>query len=283
MKSEMVKASTISNSMKTKISSSLACFTIWGHALAFLTPSHTSLPSFLPKGTSTPSQYASNHPRFATTDNKGGVSVIETTNDEGHCDGSQESDSNRCMAFGMLISSFTDGVLASNDAQEFLKYSLVSTLTKHAICQVEEKLADSVKASPCAGPNIDILNQFEEGHAILEAKDVPNSEKTEHMLTYLSSLSSSPSLHQLRVLYIPTAMYALRKDSTNTPGKQRQRARADGKKKRTQVINSLKELFLSENDTDGMDILTVTLDLGDGSLKQPEGSTNPSLFPKVRE
>ena len=127
------------------------------------------------------------------------------------------------------------------------------------------------------------MNQFEEGHAILEAKDVPNSEKTEHMLTYLSSLSSSPSLHQLRVLYIPTAMYALRKDSTNTPGKQRQRARADGKKKRTQVINSLKELFLSENDTDGMDILTVTLDLGDGSLKQPEGSTNPSLFPKVRE
>lgn len=46
------------------------------------------------------------------------------------------------MALGMLISSFTDGVLASKDAQEFLKYSLVSTLTQQALRHVREQFAD---------------------------------------------------------------------------------------------------------------------------------------------
>jgi hypothetical protein len=79
----------------------------------------------------------------------------------------------------------------------------------------------------------------------------------------------------LRVLYIPTAMYALNPQSTNTPGKQRQRARADGKQRRDQLLNLLKDLFPQQ-----VNLLAVTLDLDDGSLKQPSGSENKSLFPE---
>ena len=47
----------------------------------------------------------------------------------------------------------------------------------------------------------------------------------------------------LRVLYIPTAMYALNPQSTSTPGRQRQHARADGKEQRDQLIKLLKDIF----------------------------------------
>ena len=80
---------------------------------------------------------------------------------------------------------------------------------------------------------------------------------------------------QLRFLYIPTAMYALRTDSVNSPGKQRQRARVNGMKRRTAVLQLVRELL----DDDDVLILAVTLDLDDGSIKQPEGSTDMSLFP----
>ena len=46
----------------------------------------------------------------------------------------------------------------------------------------------------------------------------------------------------LRILYIPTAMYALQPKSTNTPGKQRQRARADGKQRRDHIIEYIQNL-----------------------------------------
>jgi hypothetical protein len=80
---------------------------------------------------------------------------------------------------------------------------------------------------------------------------------------------------QLRFLYIPTAMYAPRTDSDNSLGQQRQRARADGKKRRTGVLQLVKELL----GNDDVLILAVTLDLDDGSIKQPEGSSDISLFP----
>ena len=51
-------------------------------------------------------------------------------------------------------------------------------------------------------------------------------------------------------------MYALRPDSDNTPGKQRQRARADGKKRRTAIINQLQELF-EDGEFWNVDILFV--------------------------
>jgi len=106
----------------------------------------------------------------------------------------------------------------------------------------------------------------------------------------------------VRILYIPTASYALNPQSSNTPGKQRQRARADGKKRRTQLLNLLEDLLSSKDDenennsgTDGLspdengsdprrrrrriNLLSTTLDLDDGSLKQPVGSANAALFP----
>jgi peptidase E len=84
----------------------------------------------------------------------------------------------------------------------------------------------------------------------------------------------------LRLLYIPTAMYALRKDSLNTPGKQRQRARADAKSRRDTIVQYLQNLFVHDphNATTNsppitIDVSALTLDLEDGSLKHPFGST----------
>jgi len=87
---------------------------------------------------------------------------------------------------------------------------------------------------------------------------------------------------ELKVLYIPTAMYAIRADSENTPGKQRQRARADGKKKRDQVVQYIQEMFSASPVGENLNILAVTLDLDDGSIKQPTstGSADSKSFPK---
>jgi hypothetical protein len=84
----------------------------------------------------------------------------------------------------------------------------------------------------------------------------------------------------LRFLYIPTAMYALRPESSNTPGKQRQRARADGKKRRNEIVQTLDSLF----DQSSIGVSVVTLDLDDGSIKQPEGFREDaeSTIPEVR-
>ena len=108
---------------------------------------------------------------------------------------------------------------------------------------------------------------------------------------YNSGNTPPAHLLNLRILYIPTAMYALRPDSTSTPGKQRGRNRADGKKRRTEIIRLLAGLFeqarlvnSSEDDADAekgrctlrgqeeplLAIRTVTLDFDDGSIKQPE-------------
>jgi hypothetical protein len=82
---------------------------------------------------------------------------------------------------------------------------------------------------------------------------------------------------EIRLLYIPTAMYAIRKDSTNSPGTQRQRARADGKKRRNEIVN-----LISNQLPDKVLIRVVTLDLDDTSIKQPEGQNDDATaFPKV--
>jgi hypothetical protein len=87
----------------------------------------------------------------------------------------------------------------------------------------------------------------------------------------------------LRLVYVPTAMYALRKDSASTPGKQRQRARADAKKRRDEICRLVSDLF-SANESNGdvsrcgenaggdlhpwkVSVAAVTLDWDDGSLK----------------
>ncbi|KAL3915193.1 MAG: hypothetical protein SGARI_008237, partial [Bacillariaceae sp.] len=81
---------------------------------------------------------------------------------------------------------------------------------------------------------------------------------------------------ELRVVYIPTALYALRKDSNRTPGKQRQRARADGKKRRNAIVGMLAGL-LGEH----VGVAAVTLDFDDGSVKQPESTVvDDAAFPQ---
>jgi hypothetical protein len=65
-------------------------------------------------------------------------------------------------------------------------------------------------------------------------------------------------------------------------GKRRQRARADGKKRRDLVTNLIDTLF-NENDTGETPLNTcaITLDLDDGSLKQPVGFLEHESIPKV--
>jgi hypothetical protein len=120
--------------------------------------------------------------------------------------------------------------------------------------------------------------------------DTPTRSRTWRQNLKLLLQKHNPSNNlELRVLYIPTALYALRKDSTNTPGKQRQRARADGKQRRNELVQLLTNLL-----GDTVSISAVTLDWDDGSVKQPEctaggdgGATKQSnrdtaQFPSVR-
>jgi len=91
-----------------------------------------------------------------------------------------------------------------------------------------------------------------------------------------SSSSPLPLAAELRVVYIPTALYALRPESSSTPGKQRQRARADGKQRRDALVQLLHE----ELPVPMLQVAAVTLDLDDGSVKQPVRSSNNSMSQK---
>ena len=71
----------------------------------------------------------------------------------------------------------------------------------------------------------------------------------------------------VRLCYVPTASYALRSSSENSPGVQRQRARRDGKSKRDRIVG----LFGGPERCDA-----VTLDLWDASVKHVVGSGVPS-------
>ena len=60
-----------------------------------------------------------------------------------------------------------------------------------------------------------------------------------------------PPPPRARVLYVPTAMYALYPYSGSTPGKQCQRARADGRKRGDKLANLVGDLLaLGEHDDD---------------------------------
>ena len=95
-------------------------------------------------------------------------------------------------------------------------------------------------------------------------------------------------------------MYALRPESSTKPRKQRERNRADAKKRRTDIIRLLEnQLEEQQHDSylasDNKDLLynisTITLDFDDGSVKQPQVVTvGPDMssqmidtdhFPKV--
>ncbi len=175
--------------------------------------------------------------------------------------------------------------------------------------ELEEGLKSSVEFSPCNGPDIKTLSKLEtvddllargrdmseSDHFFNDLKNEPNSLEIENWSREtIHHLSSNARSMDVRILYIPTAMYALNPQSSNTPGKQRQRARADGKKRRAQLLQLLEELLLPTEGAGGdfqddgggdrkWNLLAITLDLDDGSLKQPLGGYGDAslLFPEV--
>lgn len=193
----------------------------------------------------------------------------------------------------LLFSSWTDGVAADTGAQLFLKYSLLSKMLSDKIDRHEDEVKSSVEFSPCNGPDVTALNNLElvdklicRGRALL-GNDGSISDGnafnswSDEAVQYLKRESDGSV--ELKFLYIPTAMYALNPNSGNTPGKQKQRARADGKKRRDQVMKFLNEMF-NGNDTQEskqINVCAITLDLDDGSLKQPVEFLDQGTIPKV--
>ena len=202
------------------------------------------------------------------------------------------STNKRWAEHALLFSSWTDGVVSNNHAQTFLKYALMRKMLSDKIHRHENEIKLSAEFSPCNGPDVNALNSLETvdtlvdcGKMLLGDDSILSDENvinkwSNKVLQYLHSETDVPL--SLRILYIPTAMYALNPSSSNTPGKQRQRARADGKKRRDLVTNLIDTLF-NENDTGEtpLNICAITLDLDDGSLKQPVGFLEHESIPKV--
>jgi hypothetical protein len=174
---------------------------------------------------------------------------------------------------GLLLSSYTDGLKSNRDAQDWLCEALVERLWYDVQRHAEEALQKSTTFSPCNGPDpvkwqqlddIDqqVLDLYPNTKYIEKTKTSSWKRSLEQLL--IQQHSKVVERLEVRLLYIPTASYALRNDSINTPGKQRQRARADGKKRRNELVAMLQQNF------DGVAISVVTLDLDDGSVKQAE-------------
>jgi hypothetical protein len=216
----------------------------------------------------------------------------------------------------ILFSSFDDGISSNPIARSFLRHSLIDALLQNLVLSTEDELRITSEFSPCNGPCVDTLNYLEvldqlreRGREALIAMsssiagqkqtsfnvsrndvDLWSTEAIQHLLNSADDKMDKAPFTCVKVLYIPTAMYALDKHSSNTPGKQRQRARADGKKRRDKLIELVNTLLSTPNDDKDdnnfdnnqrrqIDVLTITLDIDDGSLKQPAGSGNTSLFP----
>lgn len=186
------------------------------------------------------------------------------------------------LQHGLLISSFSDGVMASPAARAWLKVALMRAMLKQEQGTAEECLERSVLFSPCAGPDIESLNQLETIDGVLDALEnsstargadkygADDSSADDNVLVE-KALEVLPYNATFRFAYLPTAMYALNPDSSNTPGKQRQRARADGKKRRNRIVSVLREILPQQ-----LPIQAVTIDFDDGSVKQPEYTSSSS-------
>ena len=166
---------------------------------------------------------------------------------------------------GLLFSSFTEGVRPSKEVANFVKKRLWPAMVSEALRE-QQTMEQLLSAKSL------LLDQ------LLEQPMYENPDSQKAINYYKEQL-----VLPLRLLYIPTAMYALRKDSLNTPGKQRQRARADAKSRRDTIVQYLQNLFVHnpQNATTNappftIDISALTLDLEDGSLKHPFGSTTVS-------
>ncbi len=255
------------------------------------------------------------------------------------------TESKASLKYGLMLSSFSDGVLQqhpSHPSKLFFQLSLSSILLTESINQVQDAIKSSVEYSPCAGPNIDLLNLLERGDVIhnnlnrlmestfFDESDDENKsldsmysfiddqndtydEMIKKVFNFIHDSSSSTVVSKstssypptIRILFIPTAMYALRKDSKNSPGKQRQRNRADGKKRRNLLVQFIESLFTTADNGDEEDMTrlmegnknweytnsilntcAITLDLDDGSIKQPiakssiDDEMGDIIFPK---
>ena len=182
------------------------------------------------------------------------------------------NESGEWLKHGLLMSSFSDGLKPNPHAIDFLMRGLVASLWKeHRQRKAEEAVTESVRQSPCCGPNLDVLKSMEIADtALLDLEEGRTPWKD-----VLNDLVDGTQ--ELRFLYIPTAMYAIRQDSTQSPGIQRQRARADGKKRRNEIVH-----LLSCQLEGKVPIRVVTLDLDDSSIKQPDGHDDATTIPKVR-
>ena len=184
------------------------------------------------------------------------------------------------LTTGLLISSFSDGIKPNPEAQDFLLRGLVKAMLTEKQRKAEISVHNSAIQSPCCGPDIGALNSLETADnalaTLIEGQTPSTSTSWNDLVDSLLLDDEGSDELELRFLYIPTAMYALRADSQNTPGKQRQRARADGKKRRNEIVQLIKDK-LGEK----VSVLAVTLDFDDGSVKQPEGSDDKRRFPTV--
>jgi hypothetical protein len=178
---------------------------------------------------------------------------------------SSSEDSEQAWAnWALLISSFAEGLVPNRQAKSFLRKGLVRSLLVEDQMAAEGAVKASVEQSPCCGPDLDLVDLLSEVDSALE----------EHGAHLNPTALLGEETRVLRFVFIPTAMYALRPESERTPGVQRQRARADGKKRRNDIVKLLQSLMGSN-----VRIEAVTLDLDDGSVKQPEGSSD-TVFPK---
>ncbi|KAL3775431.1 hypothetical protein ACHAW5_007155 [Stephanodiscus triporus] len=214
-------------------------------------------------------------------------------------------------ARALLFSSFDDGVSSNVAARSFLRRSLAEALLRERAIAIEDDVRSSAAFSPCNGPSPHAIDDLERVDGLLLRDDrrrggrgvvadrpddgMADSWTTEALrLLLLSRGCGDPpgrgttTTAALRVLYVPTAMYALDPRSSNSPGRQRQRARADGRKRRDKLLDLLEGLMTIDDDDDDDDddrhrrrigVLSTTLDLDDGSLKQPVGSNDASDFP----
>lgn len=166
---------------------------------------------------------------------------------------------------GLLFSSFTEGVRPSKEVARFIKKIILPVMVSEFLLKQQQQQPSQKPVEQPTATSL-YLNQLLE--QLMNETQKVTSDEEELVLP-------------LRLLYIPTAMYALRKDSLNTPGKQRQRARADAKSRRDAIVQYLQNVFIhdAQNATTNsqpitVDVSALTLDIEDGSLKHPFSSLN---------
>jgi hypothetical protein len=169
------------------------------------------------------------------------------------------------------MSSFTDSLMVSDEAQDFLRKSLTRSILSKEIARLEKDVKKSVLKSPCNGPDPEAWRAME------RVDDATVKASFDNVIEW-KLLTESMDAPVLRFLYIPTALYAVNPESSRSAGRQRQTARADGKKRRGQVAQLVSSLF-----DERIPLHVCTLDLDDGSVKQPEGSEASEDFPEVRD